>query len=184
MDEQQTRNTHTAALLQRIRAGRKGHEPATWPGSDLVIRIRVASDEDKLEALAGAVAEFKRRELPTDNLATHETFEAEVGRQLIALVVEQADPSTALKGDPLERHDPLFLDAAQVRTTVHEQDRRWLLREIARISNAAAPDMVLTDDQFELISEAAKKKQAALLRALDSSLLVSFILRSASRASS
>jgi hypothetical protein len=184
MDEPLSRNAHTLALLQRIRKGRKGHDNVTWPGSDLVVRIRVASDEDRLEALQGAVAEFARRELPLDNIATHQAFEDEVGRQLIAMVCEQADATAAIVNDPLERHDPLFLDAAQVRQTVHEQDRAWLLGQIKRVSGEAAPDLNLSDAQYELILEAAKKKHGELLRGLDSSLLASFIMRSVNPASS
>ena len=173
---------HAERLLQYIDRGRARHEVHSFPGGKGQVRIRVASDEDRLDALTAAHEIFRTRQLPTDSIATAQAFEDEVGRQLIALVCELPDDDAKLKGDPLDRHRPLFLSGDEVRKTQDKATCRALLELINDVSNRAAPELAkLTEHQYDLICEAVKKKDAELLRQLPSYLLSSFILTSASR---
>lgn len=185
MSHDPKRDEHTAALLHLLAAGRKGAEIVEWPGRELQVRIRVVADQDRLEALAAAIAVFKAADVPIDSVATHQAFADEIERQLIARVVEIADADAAIKGDPLGRHRPLFLDAVQVRELVDQNTRRWLLAEINRIASSAGTVLgEITDEQFEMVLEAAKKKRVDLLAELGSRLLASSLVTLASRLSS
>jgi anion-transporting ArsA/GET3 family ATPase len=182
MSHDQARDAHTQALLQQLAAGRKGAEIVPWPGRDFSVRVRVVADQDRLEALAAAISVFKRMDVPIDSVATHQAFTDEIERQVIARTIEIADADAAIKGDPLGRHRPLFLDAEQVRELVDQNTRKWLLAEINRISSAAGTVLgEITDEQFDMVLEAAKKKRGDLLAELGSRLLASCLVTLASR---
>jgi hypothetical protein len=166
-----------ASLLARMLRNTPAHI-VEWPGIVLdgkPVRVRLRYVTETLDCYADATAEFAKRKIPIDSLATADKYEEEIVVQVLARAC----------CDPDEPDRPLALDAQDLRLSTTPAQRAAMLDLYMAFARAVdLPSESLTPDAEAAIADAVKKKDVEALRRFGSFMLATYMLTSGAPPSS
>ena len=161
-----------AELLRSLRAGLSYRRETSWPGSEAPIVLRPLSMDELQQAHAAAEKRFKV--LGIANTPTNASdLMAEIQIQLLSVAL--LDPSG----------ERLFSSAMELRSLVTADERDALVDEYLSVQEEANPrPESMSEELFDAIEGAIKKKDASLLSSFGSRTLALFLISGAAQPSS
>lgn len=132
-------------ILQKLKAGTANKKRINWPETDCVIEIRVASEQDHLDAVLAADNIFKDHKIGFENVTV---YQGEVETQLLYRCI--------LNEGGGER---LFKNITEFRTILTPEIKNFLAEELYKLHEECSPSpFKMTDIEFDKFFEDVKKK--------------------------
>lgn len=153
----------------KLRLGKKYTRPATWPGSEIKLRLQVLGYDGVQESMAAAYVRWKKLQLPMPghDISFYDFFFEEVTLQMLWRCCRDHDD---ISKPACESADKLRAD-----TTVHQRDAMY--DEYRDLENEVEPSAAEMDEGlFDEILDLVKKKEVNRLKSYGSNTLSSFLL--------
>lgn len=171
-------DARTQLLIERLGRGKQLYTDFTWPGGKLPCRLRMLTNSELQEAVAGAVHRWAA--LKVELLAMlSDDFADEVVTQRLWRGLE--DPERPIEGDRFGRCMRLFDTVDDFRDLTTAAERAAVFDAYNDLDEETDPALVAIDEATRArIEEAVKKKDVRGLRGFGSSTLRHYMLTTGS----
>lgn len=158
-----------ARMLSTLRKGRRHTRECGFPGMEELRLVVVPLFVDELQQ-AHAEAEERFRELGIEvTLLTADDFTSELHLQILSRALRDPEDS--------ELRTPMFRGASELRSNSTADERTLLVDEYVEVQAAANPAQdSMSDEVFEQIQDAIKKKDQTQLSSIGSRMLSLYLL--------
>jgi hypothetical protein len=144
-------------LLQKLKAGTANRKQIKWPDTDDMIEIRVASEQDHLDAVIAADNIFRDHKIGFENV---QAYQAEIETQLLYRCI-------------LENGERLFKNITEFRSILTPEVKNLLAETLNNLHEDCSPSpFKMSDAEFDKFYDSVKKKPEETLGKVSSTLML------------